>query len=111
MKIDLFDTSMALLLTFVFALSAYSLIGTRGNVPEIRRRAPQYIQAHGWRIIHYESYQYGSWGNHGGKVWYHVAEANNPSIRYRMYITLWDGELCSVYDAPEVLEHIDVVNK
>ena len=61
-----------------------------------------------WKILRYEGYQYGSWYNHGGKVWYHVANIDNPNIQYRVYITIWDGELQYNYNGPEQLSRIDL---
>jgi len=58
--------------------------------------------------MRYEGYQRGSWGNHGGKVWYHVRDAANENIQYRVYITEWRGELHFSYGEPEKLQRIDV---
>lgn len=85
----------------IIGIVAYSLIGTEGRVPEIKNRAPAIIESNGYTILRYEGYQRGSWGEHGGRVWYHVCESTNPNIRYRMFATLWNGEIQFTYGNPE----------
>ena len=92
----------------LIGLLAYSMVGTSGRVEEIKRRAPAEISVRNWKILRYEGYRYGSWGEHGGRVWYHVANIDDPSIQYRVYITLWAGELQYVYGEPENLSRINV---
>jgi hypothetical protein len=92
----------------VLSLIGYTLIGTSERVDEIRKLAPSGMEARNWKILRYEGYQYGSWSNHGGKVWYHVANVDNPNIQYRVYITMWDGELQYTYGQPEKLNRIDI---
>src|SRR5512139_1671269 len=90
------------------ALLLYSVIGTGERVDEIKARAPEDIAARNWEIMRYEGYEYGSFWNHGGKVWYHVRNKDNHNIQYRVYITLWGGELQYRYGAPEKVERFDV---
>ena len=92
----------------VVGFLVYIIVGTKGNVSKIKELAPKSISERGWKILRYEGYQYGSCGNHGGKVWYHVCNIDNPNIQYRIYITLWDDELQYCYGRPEVLEILDV---
>lgn len=89
-------------------LVSYSLIGTSGRVDEIKKKAPSEIAKRNWKILRYEGFEFGSWGNHGGKVWYHVANIDNPQIQYRVYITIWDNELQYHYGNPETLQRIEV---
>lgn len=95
----------------IIALSlftVYTLVGTSGNVDEIKRMAPESIKERGWKILRYEGFQYGSWGKHGGKVWYHVADTLNPNIQYRIHITMWNNELQYYYGEPETLQRVEV---
>jgi hypothetical protein len=92
----------------VVGLLAYSMVGTSGKVDEIKKKAPSEMAPRNWKILRYEGFEYGSWGNHGGKVWYHVANIDDPSIQYRVFITMWNGELQYHYGAPETLNRIDV---
>ena len=94
--------------TALIILFSYSIIGTYGNVEEIRVKAPQEMAEHNWKIIRYESWHYGSWNHHGGYVWYHVQDIDNASVQYRVKISSWDGELQYSYGAPEKLSRIDV---
>ena len=89
-------------------LVSYSLIGTSGRVDEIKKKAPSEIAKRNWKILRYEGFEFGSWGNPGGKVWYHVANIDNPQIQYRVYITIWDNELQYHYGNPETLQRIEV---
>jgi hypothetical protein len=91
-----------------FGFMYYTFVGTNGNVEEIKERALIEIPERGWEIMRYEGYRYGSFGKHGGKVWYHVKDVNDPSIQYRVYITLWDGELHYHYGAPEKLSRFNI---
>lgn len=92
----------------IIGLIGYSVIGTDGKVDAIKSKAPSEIEKRGWKILRYEGFQYGSWSRHGGKVWYHVADTLNPSIQYRVFITMWNDELQYHYGAPEVLQRIEV---
>lgn len=92
----------------VILLIAYTIFGSESRIPEIKRRAPAQIEVNGYTILRYEGYQRGSWGNHGGKAWYHVAERTNPNIRYRMYATLWNGEIQFTYGPPESISNLQV---
>ena len=87
-------------------LLLYSLIGTSGNVDEIKKRLPQAFAERNWKVLRYEGFKYGSWSKHGGSVWYHVADADNPAIQYRVNVSLWNGELQFYYNSPEVLNRI-----
>jgi len=86
----------------------YSCVGTEGKVGMIKESAPHEIKLRGWDIMRYEGYQRGSWGNHGGKVWYHVKDINNENIQYRVYVTEWNGELHYHYGEPEKLQRLEV---
>jgi hypothetical protein len=104
---------MGTIVKFVIAISiigliGYSVIGTDGKVDAIKTKAPSEIEKRGWKILRYEGFEYGSWGRHGGKVWYHVSDTLNPSIQYRVFITMWNDELQYHYGAPEVLQRIEV---
>jgi hypothetical protein len=98
----------AILITAVAVLIGYSIIGTDGKVDAIRQKAPLEMKERNWTIIRYEGFEYGSWGRHGGKVWYHVANIDNPNIQYRVFVTMWDGELQWHYGEPERLERFEV---
>ena len=97
-----------ILVGFLIILCIYSIVGTSGNVEKIKQLAPEEIKKREWKILRYEGFRYGSWGNHGGKVWYHVANTNNPNIQYRVYITMWGDELQYTYGQPEILQRVDV---
>jgi len=101
-------TVKTVLILSIVAFIGYSIVGTSGNVAEIKRQAPSEIAKRNWKILRYEGFQYGSWGNHGGKVWYHVANIDNPSIQYKVYVTLWNNELQYCYGEPEVLNRVEV---
>lgn len=89
-------------------LVLYGMIGMGTRVDEIKERAPQAMSERGWEIMRYEGWQYGSFMSHGGKVWYHVRNAGNHTIQYRVYVTLWADELHFIYGEPERLQRIDV---
>jgi hypothetical protein len=95
-------------ITAIVVILGYTLIGTSGNVNEIKRRVPEEISQRNWKILRYEGFQYGSWGGHGGKVWYHVCNIDNPNIQYRVNISLWNNELQWYYDSPEILQRIEL---
>ena len=97
-----------LVLVIVTIILGYTLIGTSVNVEKIKKIAPLEMQKKNWRILRYEGFQYGSWSDNGGKVWYHVANIDNPNIQYRVYVTLWDNELQYYYNQPEVLNRVQV---
>ncbi len=97
-----------IIIAAIVILLAYSIVGTSNHVEEIKQKAPQAISERGWEIIRYEGFQYGSWGNHGGKVWYHVQNSENHNVQYRIYITQWNGELQFVYNKPEPLSRIEL---
>lgn len=90
------------------AFFLYSAVGTSGSVEEIKRIAPAAMKSRNWEIIRYEGWQYGSFDSHGGKVWYHVRNIDNHSIQYRVYITLWAGELHYMYGKPEPLSRVNI---
>ena len=98
----------AISLIVLTALLIYSLIGTSGRIDEIKEKAPSEIAKRNWKILRYEGFEFGSWGNHGGKVWYHVANTDNPQIQYRVYITIWNNELQYHYNGPETLQRVEV---
>jgi hypothetical protein len=89
-------------------LHYYTKIGTSTRVVEIKERIPEAMTQRGWKILRYEGYQLGSWGHHGGKVWYHVQNIDNENIQYRVFVTLWGDELHFTYGEPEKLNRVDV---
>lgn len=88
-------------------LCAYGLVGTGTKVDEIKTEAPIAIEKRGWKILRYEGYQWGSFAKHGGKVWYHVCNSDNPNIQYRVHVTKWGGELHFYYNEPETLQRVN----
>lgn len=96
------------LLTLAAIIIGYSLVGTCERVDEIKQRAPEVIAARNWEVIRYEGYAYGSWGNHGGKVWYHVKDLGHKNTYYRVYLTLWNDEVHFHYRQPEQLHRLNV---
>jgi len=97
-----------IVISVIVGLIGYSAIGSEGKVTMIKELAPQEIVNRGWEVMRYEGYQRGSWGNHGGKVWYHVKDIKNENIQYRVYITEWNGELHFCYGQPERLERLQI---
>ena len=98
-----------LLILALVALFIYAVIGTSGNVEEIKKLAPNDMeQNRGWSVIRYEGYQFGSFAKHGGKVWYHVKNKDNSSIQYRVHVTMWNDELQYYYSKPEELSRFDI---
>lgn len=95
-------------LGLIIGLLSYGIVGTEGRVPEIKERALKDISQRGWEVIRYESYDRGSFYNHGGKVWYHVRDKDDHGIKYRVYITLWGGELHYHYGKPESIDRVRV---
>lgn len=95
----------------VVSLLTYSCVGTCGNVTAIREKAPSEMPSRNWKILRYEGFQYGSWSQHGGKCWYHVANIDNPSIQYRVQVSMWGGELQYYYNAPEPLSRVEIQAK
>jgi hypothetical protein len=89
---------------------AYSVIGTGTRVDDIKEVAVSEIEARNWEVLRYEGYRYGSWGSHGGKVWYHVKDKGHENTYYRVYLTMWGGEIHFVYGQPEKLERINFDN-
>lgn len=97
------------ILSGMFVLfSLYAIIGTSGNIEQIRKIAPQEIDKRGWNIERYEGFQYGSFDKHGGYAWYHVSQKDNKNIQYRVQISMWDGELQYYYGKPETLNRVNV---
>lgn len=99
---------VTLLIIAVITLIGYSLIGTKGNISELKRRVPLEVEQRNWKILRYEGFQYGSWSCHGGSVWYHVCNIDNPNIQYRVSVTLWNDELQWYYGEPEILNRIEI---
>lgn len=95
-------------IVFLLTLLTYTLVGTSGNIEKIKELAPKNMEQRNWKILRYEGFQHGSWSTHGGTCWYHVANIDNPNIQYRVEIALWNGELQYYYNAPEVLERIEI---
>lgn len=100
-------TVIIIFITFIL----YGAIGTSTRVNEIKKRIPASMEERGWEILRYEGYRLGSFGNHGGKVWYHVRNKDNHEIQYRVMVTLWEDELHFVYGAPEKLSRVDLLIK
>ena len=98
------------IIIILLTLFGYTIVGTCGRVEDIKRLAPAEMAKRNWKILRYEGFQYGSWGEHGGKVWYHVANIDNPQVQYRVYVTIWGDELQYHYHAPEVLHRVDLDN-
>ena len=96
--------SIALIILFI----GYSAIGTSGNVGQIKVKAIVDIPLRGWKIVRYDGFQYGSWGRHGGKVWYHVKDLKAEDVYYRVSISMWNGELQYHYGEPEKLSRVNV---
>jgi len=103
--------TMKIILTLssiLLVLALYTLIGTCGDVNKIKELSPHQMELRNWKILRYEGFQYGSWRYHGGKVWYHVADRDNPAIQYRVFVTLWNNELQFYYEQPEILQRIEL---
>jgi hypothetical protein len=107
-RLNLFDYIPLIAAFAIFAFLYYSIIGTDSRVNEIKAKAPVEMQARNWKVLRYEGFQYGSYSTHGGKVWYHVANVDNPNIQYRVFVTLWNGELHYHYGQPETLKRIEI---
>jgi hypothetical protein len=95
-------------LILITGVLLYTCIGTCNKVEKIKKIAPNEIAKRNWKILRYEGFQYSSWDNHGGKVWYHVQNIDNPNIQYRIYITMWNNELQYHYGDPEQLQRITI---
>lgn len=102
------DIILIIFLAIVVSLLGYSIIGTDTRVDKIKKEAPLKMNERNWRILRYEGYTYGSWGNHGGKVWYHVQDLDNPNIQYRIFVTMWNDELHWTYGEPEKLQRLNI---
>ena len=96
------------LVILIVVFLGYSIIGTSSRVGEIKKAAPASMAERNWKILRYEGWEYGSWCYHGGKVWYHVANLDDPTIQYRVFITLWGGELHYTYGSPETVNRINI---
>lgn len=99
---------ITLFIVVLVGLFGYTIIGTSVNVGEIKQRVPQEIKERNWEIMRYEGYEFGSWNLNGGVCWYHVRNADNHNIQYRVKVSLWNGELQWHYGKPEQLSRIDV---
>jgi hypothetical protein len=99
---------IGILIGLAVGLLLYAIIGTEDDVQWIKERAPSAMDERNWKILRYEGYQRGSFANHGGKVWYHVRNVDDPDIQYRVYITKWGGELHFYYNGPEDLSRINI---
>ena len=94
----------------IVGLIGYTIVGTSTNVEAIKKLAPSEMTKRNWTIIGYEGFQYGSWWHNGGKVWYHVCNTDNPSIQYRVNVSMWNGELQYYYGQPEILQRFNLGN-
>lgn len=101
-------TTLLTTLSIVILLITYTIVGTGSRVPEIERRAPAELEKMGFRILRCDGYQWNSWSKHGGVVWYHVAEKENPAIRYRIQCVLWAGKLQLYYGNAERVENLQL---
>jgi len=99
---------MKAIIVAIIGFLLYVIIGTSGNVDEIRQIAPLEMESKGWEILRYEGFEYGSLNKHGGYAWYHVVNKDNKSIQYRVHISMWGGELQYYYGKPETLNRLDV---
>jgi len=95
-------------LVVIICLFFYGIIGVGTRVDIIKKMAPEEISNRNWEIMRYEGYQLGSFKNHGGKVWYHVCNIDDRNIQYRVFATLWGGEIHFTYGAPETLRRLSV---
>ena len=105
---------MKVIITIISLLAiifAYTIIGTSGNVTKIKQIVPLEMSKRNWKILRQGRWEYGSWNHHGGKVWYHVCNIDNPSIQYRVFVTMWNGELQWYYGKPEQLFRLDITQK
>jgi len=102
------EESIKLVIVALIALFLYSLVGTSGDVEEIKERAPKAMSDRNWEVMRYEGWQRGSFGYHGGKVWYHVREIDDRDVQYRVFVTLWEGELHWNYGDPVPLTRINL---
>ena len=100
--------SASALICLLVAFFYYAIVGTDGNIDEIRARAPGEMPDRGWEIMRDEGYQYGNFGKHGGYVWYHVRNTDNHTVQYRVRVTLWNDNLEYWYGAPEKLNRFNV---
>lgn len=107
-KFNLTAALRALGIITIVLFIGYSIVGTSYKVNDIRKKVPEAMEARNWTILRYEGYQFGSWCNDGGKVWYHVADVDNPNIQYRVYVTMWKGELQYNYGDPIPLSRVNV---
>ncbi|MEE8299459.1 MAG: hypothetical protein V3R67_08795 [Thermodesulfobacteriota bacterium] len=92
----------------ITGLIVYSVVGTSGNVDEIKERAPAEIEDRGWEVLRYEGFQYGAFSKHGGYAWYHVKDMGQKNIYYRVRVAMWGGELQYYYGEPERLSRFDI---
>ena len=100
---------LIIIVCFLAALSAYSIIGVGTRVNTIKQMVtPQVMAERNWKILRYEGFQYGSWMRHGGVCWYHVVNIDNPNIQYRVQVSLWGDELQWWYGQPETLNRVSM---
>lgn len=105
---DIASIIVTILCVLIIGFSLYGCIGTEGKIDKIRAAAPSKIEQDGWVILREEGYRRGSFGKHGGYVWYHVCDADNPDIRYRVNVSMWKGRLEYHYGRPETLQRVNV---
>jgi hypothetical protein len=87
---------------------SYTIIGSSSRVDDIKKDINLEMSKRNWDILRYEGYQLGSWHNHGGKVWYHVANKDNKDIQYRVYVTMWGNELHFTYGEAEKIQILNI---
>lgn len=98
----------AIVILLIVGLLGYTLVGTDGNITELKKRVPLEVEQRNWKILRYDGFEYGSWYKHGGSVWYHVCNIDNPNIQYRVNVSIWDGELQFYYGQPEILNRLEL---
>jgi hypothetical protein len=87
----------------LLSLYVYNRVGTSDNISAIKKLAPLAFSERNWKIIRYDGFKYGSWSKHGGTVWYHVANIDNPAVQYSVHVALWGNELQFYYYKAEII--------
>jgi len=95
-------------ITCVLGFVVYAIVGTSGNVEEIKAKAPAEMLDRNWEVLRYEGFKYGSFSRHGGKVFYHVKDTGHSNTYYRVNVSMWNGELQYYYGKPETLSRFNI---
>lgn len=101
------DIIKVIVIASIILTSLYTVIGVGTQVDEIKKAAPYDMAARGWEVLTHEGYQYGSWGHHGGKVWYRVRDISSGAY-FRVFVCMWSGDLQYYYNEPEKLMRVNV---